>query len=506
LNLNNNRIKDLSSLIPGLPNSNLKKLSLWVNEIEDITPLASALPGSNLQILELRLNQISNLSAFAQALMGSNLKELYLGGNQIKDLSGLTLGLQNSSLQLLDLSRNRITDFSMLAKVLNKTLLELLDVSMNSIQDLTALEEGLPNSNLQKLYISSNKINNISALGTSLPHSNLLYLGLNYNEISDLSPLTLGLAKLQILDISNNLLTNFNSFIEQLPNSQLQSLFLDGNDLGEKNAKLLASTLVRFPAPSSTLWVNSLDPDQRQAISHGQPNTLLHNISLAGTNINTSAAIALCRALPLTKMPLILRKTIDNYPILSGNPIDSNVVDINTCQISAGTNLDIPWPLKISFRFFSAITEYPRNWFFSLQKTLMTKQNMHDTNNIKPKKSRLYSKMNLQNSMWKLPAETTLALPTFSQHQIIYTSLALQMNILTSQPPSTTNTSLNNYPLFDSQTTLPKNQNKFSLNDSIDIISGGQLSMLLLLTLLGTLLRSFLPRQQALSEFRPRPH
>jgi Leucine-rich repeat (LRR) protein len=471
----------LSALYQALPGSSLQALYLGYNGITNVSGLAQVLPSTKLQALSLSNNEISDLSALSQAMSSSQLSLLRLNNNPIgnKALTALAQELPNSSLETLDLSSTRASDVTAIAQVLSDTLLQDLNLNDNEIRDLSAFEHFLPSPNLQRLHLGWNRITSLAPLAKILPHSNLTFLYLNNNQIQDLAV-----------------------FIQALPKSKLKDLYLSDNKLDDMDAQTFAKILVKLPSSVPTLWVSSLDPDQKRAINEAQPNTKIETLDLSYNHIKTSGAIALCRIFSNTDIISIANSYfIIPYwewisPTLFNNSIDNNIVDIYTCKISAAaSSRTIPWPLKISFQFFSAITQYPLDWLRSFQKTLTAKQNARHNNNVKPEKKGRYSKLNLQSSLWKLPIETALPLPTVYQYHITYTSLALQMQILASPISTTVNTTFNNYPLFNSHATLPNLQNNPLLANSIDIISSGQLSMILLLTLLGTLFRSFLPKQ-----------
>jgi hypothetical protein len=149
LNLSNNRIDGIPSILPSL-----KKLDLSHNQIQHI-PLLCALEleelylnnneiykihplyeSRNIKVLRLSDNKITKIQN-----LPNGLTTLRLDGNQIEKIEGIPITVNN-----LDLSNNKITEI----EGLHEGIIEL-DLSCNKITRI----EGLP-STLKELYIYNN--------------------------------------------------------------------------------------------------------------------------------------------------------------------------------------------------------------------------------------------------------------------------------------------------------------------------------------------------------------
>ncbi len=370
LDLSSNQIVNISALAQALPRSTLQTLDLSFNQIADLNVLALALLNSNLQTLDLGFNQIIDIHALAQALPRVVLQFLYLTYNQIIDISALAQALLYSKLQILDLGGNQIVDIRALVQALPQANLQMLDLGGNQIVDIRALAQALPQSNLQTLGLAGNQIVNISALAQALPQSALQSLYLSYNQIIDISALAQALPQtnLQALDLGYNQIADITALSQTLPQSMLQILDLRSNPLSDIGIQAIANILTTAYLNSKhSLWINSLDPNERRIISQAQPNTDLVALNLINTNINTTGAIALCRVLPQTNIPI-------QHLRLEGNPgVDRSIVDINTCIISAASSLQPPLPLRF-FYGLTQLTFYPvKQTYFSLCNLLANK-------------------------------------------------------------------------------------------------------------------------------------
>jgi Ran GTPase-activating protein (RanGAP) involved in mRNA processing and transport len=398
LNLGGNNIgtAGVENLVPALFNSPLQDLDLQLNNIGDggVKALMSVLNNTSLQTLNLGINFISTegIKVLAQVFSVSPLQRLYLFGNNIgiEEIKILALTLATSSLQFLDLSDNNIGDegVKILAPKLIKFSLLYLDMENNHISDsgIKALAPVLANASLQTLGLSNNRISDegIKILAPALTSSPLRVLSLSGNYIGDngvkelagvLANSSLQALYLRVTNIGNE---GVKFLAPALVNSPLLYLTLAGNNIGDEAVKAIALVLPNASLQTLHLFQNRfigdeaaitlanmltnnptrfdlntfLTPDAKKALARAKANTPLTALSLSRNNITAKGAIALCRVLPQTYIPV---SQLD----LANNPIDLQQVDPQTCFISSSAvSLESTGPYVTLYHLCQATLRY----------------------------------------------------------------------------------------------------------------------------------------------------
>ena len=244
LDLSNNKISELGSVLRDL--KNLKVLKLDKNQIRKLTA-ENFKKNSNLEIITLEFNKISeieewtfqnqehlidlNLSSNRLVDMGpcsfsylSNLKDLKLSMNRIKSIHDKTF-FNSQRLEKLDLSYNYLKKID--CELFNTPNLQCLNLRSNLIADFNSLSFGMV-SNLKTLDMSHNKIININGIHLAYLDS-LKELNLSNNSIQDIDDNSFQeLTSLINLNLSNNEIKHFN--FQYLKESMF--IDLDNNSFG----------------------------------------------------------------------------------------------------------------------------------------------------------------------------------------------------------------------------------------------------------------------------------
>ncbi|MHA1190977.1 MAG: leucine-rich repeat domain-containing protein [Promethearchaeota archaeon] len=161
------------SIIEGLDNLNLTKLSLKSNIIAEIEGLNRCV---SLKILSLRDNKIKKIENLEACI---NLANLNLSRNIISIIEGLDT-LKN--LKILSLAGNKISKIGGIDKIENLTKIELYDNQISKIEGIKHLKK------LEEFRISKNQITDINDLMSLVP-SNIKIIKLDNNQIQDASVL-----------------------------------------------------------------------------------------------------------------------------------------------------------------------------------------------------------------------------------------------------------------------------------------------------------------------------
>ena len=205
LYLGGNQIIDITPLT-GL--TQLRRLYLGGNQIIDIGPLTQL----TLTMLGLNNNKIRDITSLSQWTQWGQLTELNLTHNQIGDITPLT-HLAGSQVTELDLSHNRIVDVTPLAQLAGSSVTDL-DLSRNQISDVTPLAQ-LAGSSVTDLDLSYNQIKNVAPLAELIQ---LEDLDLWDNPIENTFPLR------ALLDANPDLWIDITISTEEVPTLSVSTL------------------------------------------------------------------------------------------------------------------------------------------------------------------------------------------------------------------------------------------------------------------------------------------
>ncbi len=205
LNLNSNKIQDISEIGKFLK---LDVLDLSENKIKDIEKISSL---RSLKWLDLKFNIIADISAIKNL---TNLVKLYLDNNVIADISFLK---KLPELKELTLSGNNIKDFSVITTIKR---IKKLDLSKNQITTIPSINNL---NNLLSLNLSYNKISILDGLRNS---PNLEELNVSNNKIYKLPDLQS--VPLKLVDLSNNSISK-TSELAKLPKMSFEGLITENN-------------------------------------------------------------------------------------------------------------------------------------------------------------------------------------------------------------------------------------------------------------------------------------
>jgi len=184
LNLDNNMISDLSSMI-GL--TALAVLRLNHNRVEHLVPerprhATEAPPPTglmtltSLEVLQVGFNDIHSLAA-CRHLNLVNLKVLFLQGNDINKIEGLE---RMTSLRELVLDKNKVrhVDFGAMVSLINLRELRMEENGLKSLSNLVPLPR------LQALHLGANRVADMADLDKLSPLPNVLELTLANNPVA----------------------------------------------------------------------------------------------------------------------------------------------------------------------------------------------------------------------------------------------------------------------------------------------------------------------------------
>ncbi len=367
--LSDNRISDLGATNLGrfLNQSRVQELDLEGNQISaiGITGLSQGLVGSQVQILILNRNPIGDKGASSLGYILNQSQILTLGLHicQISDEGAIALGqgLPGSKVQFLWLWNNEIGPLGAagLGRGLPGSEVQYLGLENNQIGDIGAsgIGQGLPGSRVQDLNLLNTGIKDegASGLGQGLRNSKVRRLLLRANQIGSEGAIGLGKglkgSEVQELDIGRNNISNagVRGLASGLAGSHVRILDLERNGIDDSGAEALAQFLTNAQI-NQPVWAGSLTSDAKKAIANAVANTPLEHVSLVTNHITATGAIALCRVLPQTEIP------VDHFK-LSGNLIDESQVNPSTCFISEASSLQPPKPLQILYHYCQAATE-----------------------------------------------------------------------------------------------------------------------------------------------------
>ena len=199
LNLDCNKITDLTPIKNNENFKCLNKLSLSQNNLIDIKPLYHSYL-NNLEDLNLSHNKINDISVL-EGMKMNKLIRIYLNDNNISDIKSFEK-INCEQLLKLNLSTNNICKITPLEKASFGKLIEL-DLSKNNITDISSFEK-MELGSLEVLDLSFNEINEIFIQKKiSFPKLNKLIL--NNNNIKEIKiDGRLQLGKLYKIDLMQN--------------------------------------------------------------------------------------------------------------------------------------------------------------------------------------------------------------------------------------------------------------------------------------------------------------
>lgn len=319
----------------------LRTLDLSYNKIgfAGVKALSNALRTNVLQQLVLESIALDDTSCtrLLFAIKESRVIELCLASNVIKNLNrnAVFAALQSPWLKTLDLGDNAIGNpgIRVIATGLHNSTLRSLSVYANSITTPGAIffARALPGSKLQTLLFYDNPIGSRGAAEISnfLSQSNLKYLSLEACNI----------AADAVIQLAG-----------KLPTCALENLELSFNTLGNSGSEALARILTTTNIKEPRLWIDTIGNDAKRALARATPNTFLKRLTVASAQINTTGAKALCRVLPQTEID------IWNFD-LAENPINPNIVDIQSCAISVASKLRPPLVVSLTLQTLQWATQ-----------------------------------------------------------------------------------------------------------------------------------------------------
>lgn len=330
-----------------LKNSSLTSLILSYNGItaNDTVVLAPSL--LKLIKLDVAYNPIgAGVVSIAQMLPNSSLQVLILFGAGVDDDGVIALSQAFSASNLMDLGLSVNHDIGpkgacALGEALSRSAQSLPSLSIdlndnNKIGDIggMCLARGASNTRRQAISIYLDGIgcgdNTAIAFSEAIRSGHLRFIAVEVNKITSVGATALA-----------------NAF----PGSPFQGIELDYNNIGS-GIQAIAKVLTIQPPTPHPLWINIFDQQARHVITQPQSNTNLTNFWSQGNNLNTTDAVALCRAVPYTDI------SIQNLYLQDNPNIDPNVVDIRTCVISAASSLQPPLPLRLFYQL-TQWTIYP---------------------------------------------------------------------------------------------------------------------------------------------------
>lgn len=342
LDVSNNRLTAIAGQVLGrvLPETVLQELSLNGNGIGDkgIAGLSAGLVNSSVTTLQLSQIGMTNtgLTLFSTYLPQTEIIRLDLSGNHFSSASigDLSSALSDSCVQTLDISENYLTDYGIKPLVIvleqaNCTLVKInLSANLLTPKGAEIITNSLRNNtSLKGLILSSNRI-----------------------EDGGFTDIALVLSKTQIsqLECSDCEITEAgaDALAGNITATKIKILVLDNNKLGDKVGWRIAQALIQPIPNSQDLGDSHIGRDFTRAVHNAQNTTEMTMLSLANCELENYDARSFCRILPSTSMR---PEEID----LSGNAIDPNQVDLESCWISPGTRTEPPF-----FTTVQAATKY----------------------------------------------------------------------------------------------------------------------------------------------------
>lgn len=330
-----------------LKNSSLTSLILSYNGItaNDTAVLAPSL--LKLIKLDVAYNPIgAGVVSIAQMLPNSSLQVLILFGAGVDDDGVIALSQAFSASNLMDLGLSVNHDIGpkgacALGEALSRSAQSLPSLSIdlndnNKIGDIggMCLARGASNTRRQAISIYLDGIgcgdNTAIAFSEAIRSGHLRFIAVEVNKITSVGATALA-----------------NAF----PGSPFQGIELDYNNIGS-GIQAIANALTIQPPTPHPLWITIFDPQARRVVTQPQSNTNLTNFWSQANNLNTTDAVALCRAIPYTDI------SIQNLYLQDNPNIDPNVVDIRTCVISAASSLQPPLALRLFYKL-TQWTIYP---------------------------------------------------------------------------------------------------------------------------------------------------
>jgi hypothetical protein len=399
----------VNDFLQNIANSPLQFFSIGgIGFTDDLntTALAQALKSPTLTSLSLVKCNIGSdagpngglaVQVIAEAIKNSSLTSLVLSYNGITANDTAVLAPSLLKLIKLDVSYNPIgAGVVYIARILSNSTLQVLYLRGAGSDDngVIALSQAFPASNLIDLGLSDSPDmgpNGACALGEALSHSaqSLPSLSIDLNDnnkIGDIGGMCLArgasttqrqaisfyldgagigdeaticfsdairYGHVRFIAVEVNKITSVGAtaLANAFPGSPFQGIELDYNNIGS-GIQAIAKALTIQPPTPHPLWINIFDPQAKRVVTQPQSNTNLTSFWGQANNLNTTDAVALCRALPYTDI------SIQNLYLQNNPNIDPNVVDIRTCVISAASSLQPPLPLRLFYQL-TQWTIYP---------------------------------------------------------------------------------------------------------------------------------------------------
>lgn len=292
----------------------------------------------------------------SQALVNSSVIELDVSGNYIGD-DGLQIFckfLSGTQLQAVNLADNDLTDLEMptLVNALRNSTITALNLAHNGIGDEgVSIISGIfscRGNTIVSVNIADNKITAASiddlSLALSSNASVVRELSLAGNEVGDsgVTKLTHGLINSTVvkLDLQETRMTavGAQALASVLPNTRLKTINAGYNNVTSDGALAFAQALITHVPHESKLgatWPILSRLDEMRAIHQAASDTSMTMLNLTHNEVGVTGSRALCRVLPSTDIAMA---NLD----LHANPIDSDLVDIDTCQISSASSMKPP--------------------------------------------------------------------------------------------------------------------------------------------------------------------
>lgn len=364
-------VDTLAEIITQTPSLRVLDLSnMDLSEI-DFTRLGQALSKSCVKVLYLRSTSISDAQIQQLAPAFATLESADLSDNAIGDTGAIYLfsSAQHGALKHVNLSGNIVGDIGMevAGRILPATAIESFDISSNSftVNGFRQFMKNSTTSALRSINVANNFLGNAAADIVVASMNSLIQINLSNNLIDDDGGIPI-INKLpdsivQKLNMSNNLLTSksliaaagiihktqltdfdvsYNSidligaqvFAPSLPHSLLTKFSLSGNPIKPKGARAIAENLITKIPNMDELADSTISADESLALEQANANTPLTDLGLRNVEMDTETAMMLCTELPQTLI------SINNIQ-LDQNPINSGIVDTQSCDISPGNKV-----------------------------------------------------------------------------------------------------------------------------------------------------------------------
>lgn len=349
ISFNTLTVASMSTLGRGIAPSLIKTLRMAGCNLgaDEITVLSPYIKTSRVQSLDVSYNPIGDtgVTVLFENLPNSAMMEVNLGNCQIGDMgiTNMVTFIPYTQLQMLLLPANSFsTDgFARLTAVFSNSTLAYINVASNNLGDEGAITFSLVpfnNTRMRGFDLSDNDITDIGGIPliNSLDGSHIVIVNLASNLLTGATAyrLTEILQRLALvyLNLNDNQINNgsVRALAKVLIGSLLQTLLLNENPLQDEDAEAIFENLIT-PIPEITdITEQQLSIDETRALAHASNQTQITTLGLNNDQLNTPSAFAACHAWQQISAP------IDQLQ-LGQNNINSELIDTNTCQISAAT-------------------------------------------------------------------------------------------------------------------------------------------------------------------------